>query len=87
MPSAYVDVRSHHFAVSKMSRQAFYELNGVLKGLRQWGYVKLPNGKFIREVLRVFAAHTDNKQEIRFPISLLPKFEEHFKNINPKHYS
>lgn len=81
MPSAYVDVRSHHFAVSRMSRQAFYELNGVLKGLRQWGFVRLPNGKFIREVLRVFAAHTDNKEEVRFPISLLPVFEEHFKSV------
>lgn len=80
MPSMYVDVRSHHFAVTNMSREAMYEMNSFLKGLKQWGFIRLPNGKCIREVIRVFAAYTNDKREFRIPISLLPKFESHFQN-------
>ena len=76
----YVDVRSHHFAVTNMSREAMYEMNSFLKGLKQWGFIRLPNGKCIREVIRVFAAYTNDKREFRIPISLLPKFETHFQN-------
>lgn len=80
MSLARIDVFSHCFKVSEYNRETYLKLLEFCRPLIQTGLEKTRSGRFKPTMLKVFAASTAERDEIRLHINLLREFFSFMKN-------
>lgn len=83
-----ITVFSHNFAITEITPNSRYIIEGFLRKFIQWGFVKNEHRQWIRQALRTFASETRDKQVVRFHINVLNAFYRYLQqnNIDPSHY-
>lgn len=82
-PEIRIDVYSHNLKVSRYNTQRGREaMLDFCKGLVEYGLKMVGPRKFIREMIRVYAAATKDRSEFRFHRNQLDELLEHLKNWN-----
>lgn len=80
MSIARIDVFSHYFKVSEYNRETYLKLLEYCRPLIQTGLEKTRSGRFKPTMLKVFAASTAERDEIRLHVNLLREFFTFMKN-------
>ena len=74
-----VDVYSHSVKVSRYYQQGKEALLSFCKQMVEYKLRHVRGGKFVREMARVYAASTKDRQEFRFHINVLKDLLKHLK--------
>lgn len=74
-----LDVYSHYVKVTGFSKYGKEALLEFCKPLAQYGLVRLAFNRYVRKMLRIFAASTKDRREFRFHIHQLESLVEHLK--------
>lgn len=80
MSIARIDVFSHYFKVSEYNRETYQKLLEYCRPLIQTGLEKTRSGRFKPTMLKIFAASTAERDEIRLHVNLLRDFFTFMKN-------
>lgn len=84
-PAFRVEIFTHYFCVSRFDRTVKTILMDYAKEFAEYDSVyNRRSGRMQQVVKRMFAASTDNRQEMRFHIFALEEFYEHFKRSGYK---
>lgn len=83
-----ITTATHFFKITKITPRAKQVVESFCKRYIQKGLVRLPNGRYINEGVKVFAAATRDREEYRFHINQYKDFIEHitFHHITPNLY-
>lgn len=81
-PEIRLDVYSHNVKVSKFNQRGREALFEFCRPLTQFGVKPIGYNKFVRQMLRVFAAATADRSEFRFHRHQLEELLEHLKFYN-----
>lgn len=77
---ARIDVFSHCFKVTEYNRETYLKLLEYCRPLIQTGLEKTRSGRFKPTMLKIFAASTAERDEIRLHVNLLREFFIYMKN-------
>jgi superfamily II DNA or RNA helicase len=72
-----ITIASHFFKITRISPRAKQVVESFARKYIQKGLVRLPNGRYINEGVKVYAAATSDREEYRFHINQLNAFKEH----------
>lgn len=75
----HITLASHNFKVTKLTPRGNYVVNEFASKYVLKGFTRLPNGRYICESLKVFAAATKDRAEYRFHINQYKDFLDHIK--------
>lgn len=83
-----IEKRSHHFRVFNFTDRGRRAINGFLRRLIHWGYIRQGRGR-VRAPLKVFAASNERRDEFRFHINQYDDFLAHLKesHFQENHYN
>ena len=77
-----LDVYSHNVKVSHFSARGKEALFEFCRSLTEFGLKRVKGGRFVRQMMRVFAAATADRTEFRFHRHQLNELIAHLKNYN-----
>lgn len=81
MSIARIDVFSHNFKVTEYNRDTYLKVLEFCRPLIQTGLEKTRGGRFKPTMLKIYAASTAERDEIRLHINLLRGFFDFMKNM------
>lgn len=81
-PEIRLDVYSHNVKVTKFSQRGKEAMLDFCRGLAEYGLKMVGYKRFVREMLRVYAAATKDRTEFRFHRNQLEELLEHLKQWN-----
>lgn len=79
MAAFKVDVYSHHIAVSGYNKLGKDALVEFCKRFAQYGLVRIAPNRYVNQILRVYAATTQDRTEYRFHVHLLNDLIAHLE--------